>query len=153
MKNKVFKRGLSFLLSVLMVFSLLTVIPAVSVGTDAEAANSNTNPGGTSEWIGTWHTSMLFIDGNSDSNAATAVDALSALRQRTFRTRLQVTMGGSEFRLTYSNEYGTKDLQIGEVTIAKGSPSDVNVIDTKTLKNVTFNEAIANQEYLCYTKP
>ena len=121
------RRGLSFLLCLAMIFTLFAgvVIPGADVSGDALAETSNTNPGGTSEWITAWHTSMLYLNGDSTSNLSTAVGTLSALRQRTFRTLIQMPMAGNTVRLTYSNEYSTSAvLKIGEISIALGKHAD-----------------------------
>ena len=91
MKNKVFKRGLSFLLSVLMVFSLLTVIPAVSVGTDAEAA-SYTNSG----TVTAWYTAMCDLNGEQTKEALVdkyfESDGIISFKTNwTFRSRIQLS--------------------------------------------------------------
>lgn len=122
------RRGLSFVLCLVMVLSLVAGIPIASLdlGTEANAADTNTNPGNSSEWVTAWHTSPLFLNADSSSNISTAISALSALRQRTFRTLIPLTMGGDSVRLIYSNEYSTDDdLLIGEITLANGKAGDV----------------------------
>ena len=121
------RRGLSFLLCLVMVFSLFAGVPFEVFNTEANAADTNTNPGNTSEWVTAWHTSMVYLNGDSTSNISTAVSALSALRQRTFRTLIQIPMGGNTVRLTYSNEYSSgADLLIGEFTLANGRAGNVD---------------------------
>lgn len=93
------RRGLSFLLCLVMAFSLFAGVPFKVLDTEADAADTNTNPGNNSEWVTAWHTSMLYLNGDSSSNISTAVSALSSLRQRTFRTLIQIPMGGRTVKL------------------------------------------------------
>lgn len=121
------RRGLSFLLCLVMAFSLFAGVPFKVLDTEADAADTNTNPGNDSKWVTAWHTSMLYLNGDSTSNISTAVSALSSLRQRTFRTLIQIPMGGNTVRLTYSNEYSSgADLLIGEFTLANGRAGNVD---------------------------
>lgn len=121
------RRGLSFLLCLVMAFSLFAGVPFKVLDTEADAADTNTNPGNNSEWVTAWHTSMLYLNGDSSSNISTAVSALSSLRQRTFRTLIQIPMGGRTVKLTYSNEYSSgADLLIGEFTLANGRAGNVD---------------------------
>lgn len=120
------RRGLSFVLCLVMVFSLFAGIPfkVLDLGTEANAVDSNTNPGD-SEWVTAWHTSMLYLDQESD--VKTAVGLLADFNERTFRTVIPMTIMGDKIRLTYSNEYAPngQKLKIGEITLAKGDPNDV----------------------------
>ena len=120
------RRGLSFLLCLVMAFSLFAGVPFKVLDTEADAADTNTNPGNNSEWVTAWHTSMLYLD--ADSDVQRAVTALSNYNERTFRTVIPMTIVGNTVRLTYSNEYATaengEELKIGEITLAKGDPSD-----------------------------
>lgn len=120
------RRGLSFVLCLVMVFSLFAGIPfkVLDLGTEANAVDSNTNPGN-SEWVTAWHTSMLYLDQESD--VKTAVEVLADYNERTFRTVIPMTIMGDKIRLTYSNEYAPdgQKLKIGEITLAKGDPNDV----------------------------
>ena len=120
------RRGLSFLLCLVMAFSLFAGVPFKVLDTEANAADTNTNPGNNSEWVTAWHTSMLYLD--ADSDVQRAVTALSNYNERTFRTVIPMTIVGNTVRLTYSNEYATaengEELKIGEITLAKGDPSD-----------------------------
>ena len=120
------RRGLSFVLCLVMVFSLFAGIPfkVLDLGTEANAVDSNTNPG-ESEWVTAWHTSMLYLDRKSD--VKTAVEVLAEFNERTFRTVIPMTIMGDKIRLTYSNEYAPDGqvLKIGEITLAKGDPNDV----------------------------
>ena len=120
------RRGLSFVLCLVMVFSLFAGIPfkVLDLGTEANAVDSNTNPGD-SEWVTAWHTSMLYLDQESD--VKTAVEVLADYNERTFRTVIPMTIMGDKIRLTYSNEYAPDGqvLKIGEITLAKGDPNDV----------------------------
>ena len=120
------RRGLSFVLCLVMVFSLFAGIPfkVLDLGTEANAVDSNTNPG-ESEWVTAWHTSMLYLDRKSD--VKTAVEVLAEFNERTFRTVIPMTIMGNKIRLTYSNEYAPngQKLKIGEITLAKGDPNNV----------------------------
>ena len=120
------RRGLSFVLCLVMVFSLFAGIPfgVLDLGTEANAVDSNTNPGN-SEWVTAWHTSMLYLDQESD--VKTAVGVLAEYNERTFRTVIPMTIMGDKIRLTYSNEYAPDGqvLKIGEITLAKGDPNNV----------------------------
>lgn len=120
------KRGLCLLLSVVMMLSLLSGIPVpvLDLSSEANAVDSNTNKGGNSEWVTAWHTSMLYLDAQSDVDEA--VSALSDYNERTFRTVIPMTIAGNYVRLTYSNEYAYNNevLKIGEITLAKGNPSN-----------------------------
>ncbi len=144
------KRVLSFVLCLVLMVSLfagMPIIPVADLSTEAEAATSNTNPAGGTEWVCAWHTSMMWLNADSSSNISTAVGVLSTLPQRTFRTRIQTTMGGDVVRLTYSNEYGTAPLNIGEVTIAVGDASNVNKIDTSKMVALSGFTVPAGETY------
>lgn len=144
------RRGLSFLLCLVMAFSLFAGVPFKVLDTEADAADTNTNPGNDSEWVTAWHTSMLYLNGDSSSNISTAVSALSSLRQRTFRTLIQIPMGGSTVRLTYSNEYSSgADLLIGEFTLANGRAGNVDkwaddAAVTKVVGKAQLNDMFAD---------
>ncbi|MDO4816330.1 MAG: hypothetical protein Q4A83_07015, partial [Bacillota bacterium] len=137
------RRGLSFLLCLVMVLSLLAgmpIIPNVDLGTEAEAVSSNTNPGGTSQWVTAWHTSMVYLDSQSDSS--TAVGVIAGLNERTLRTTIPMSQGGNTIRLTYSNEYGTGSewLKIGEITLAKGNAKDAGEWANSTYVAIKGND-------------
>lgn len=143
------RRGLSFLLCLVMAFSLFAGVPFEVLDTEANAADTNTNPGNDSKWVTAWHTSMLYLDAASDVNKAVSV--LSELNERTFRTVIPMTISGNTVRLTYSNEYAPngETLKIGEITLAKGDPNDAaRWLSSTSVKlkdmNALFKTAIAN---------
>ena len=139
MKNKVFKRGLSFLLSVLMVFSLLTVIPAVSVGTDAEAA-SYTNSG----TVTAWYTAMCDLNGEQTKEALVdkyfeSDGIISFKTNSTFRSRIQLSYGGTTFRVKLTNYYGDTAINVTKMNAALAGNGNATSIDGNTIKNITVN--------------
>lgn len=143
------RRGLSFLLCLVMAFSLFAGVPFKVLDTEANATDTNTNPGNSSKWVTAWHTSMLYLDAASDVNKAVSV--LSELNERTFRTVIPMTISGNTVRLTYSNEYAPngETLKIGEITLAKGDPNDAaRWLSSTSVKlkdmNALFKTAIAN---------
>ena len=116
------RRGLSFVLCLVMVFSLFAGIPfgVLDLGTEANAVDSNTNPvedpnAESSKWVTAWHTSMLYLDQESD--VKTEVGVLAEYNERTFRTVIPMTIMGNKIRLTYSNEYS----QMLRQQLAKGN--------------------------------
>ncbi|MBP3484813.1 MAG: hypothetical protein J6K00_06990, partial [Oscillospiraceae bacterium] len=139
MKNKVFKRGLSFLLSVLMVFSLLTVIPAVSVGTDAEAA-SYTNSG----TVTAWYTAMCDLNGEQTKEALVdkyfeSNGIISFKTNSTFRSRIQLSYGGTTFRVKLTNYYGDTAINVTKMNAALAGNGNATSINGNTIKNITVN--------------
>ena len=139
MKNKVFKRGLSFLLSVLMVFSLLTVIPAVSVGTDAEAA-SYTNSG----TVTAWYTAMCDLNGEQTKEALVdkyfeSDGIISFKTNSTFRSRIQLSYGGATFRVKLTNYYGDTAINVTKMNAALAGNGNATSINGNTIKNITVN--------------
>ncbi|MGM9591437.1 MAG: SGNH/GDSL hydrolase family protein, partial [Oscillospiraceae bacterium] len=139
MKNKVFKRGLSFLLSVLMVFSLLTVIPAVSVGTDAEAA-SYTNSG----TVTAWYTAMCDLNGEQTKEALVdkyfeSDGIISFKTNSTFRSRIQLSYGGTTFRVKLTNYYGDTAINVTKMNAALAGNGNATSINGNTIKNITVN--------------
>lgn len=89
-------------------------------------------------WVGAWSTSPV------EFNFKKMIDmdwikCDVGLKNLTFRTRIQPTISGQDVRITLSNEFGTGDLTIDTISVAKGYEKLPQAIKTWTRKNVTFN--------------
>ncbi len=120
------KRIISLLMAVLMAFSALFVGGNIIVYTSPEAAAEETG-----EWISAWGTGLTDISLADYDNIGVIVGKVSA------RVVLTPTASGSKLRLKLSNKYGTNDLKINRVTVAKSTGK--STIDTKTSTRVYYN--------------
>jgi lysophospholipase L1-like esterase len=89
---------------------------------------------GTQEWLGTWASAQQGLDPNRGE-----YPPAPGLENNTFRQIVRISVGGSQFRLKISNEYGRTPLVINSVHIAKHYEMGFSIIDPKTDTAVTFN--------------
>jgi lysophospholipase L1-like esterase len=80
-------------------------------------------------WIATWATSP-------QSGTPNSRDPLLNVDKQTVRERVRVSIGGSQIRLRFSNEFGSSPLLIGSATIA--IPTDASSIKQESIQSVTF---------------
>jgi len=83
----------------------------------------------TNAWIATWATSPQ--SGTPDPR-----EPLLNIDNQTVRERVRASIGGSQFRLRFSNEFGSSPLLIGAATVA--IPKDASTIKEESIRNVTF---------------
>ena len=63
-------------------------------------------------WVATWATSPVFASNTTGKFEATAADGI------TLRQIVHISLGGSSFRVQFTNEFGTADLKIGAASMA-----------------------------------
>jgi lysophospholipase L1-like esterase len=80
-------------------------------------------------WIATWATSP-------QSGTPNPREPLLNIDNQTVRERVRVSIGGSQIRLRFSNEFGSSPLLIGAATVA--IPTDAPGIKEESIQNVTF---------------
>jgi len=80
-------------------------------------------------WIATWATSPEPAD--SDRN-----EPLSKIDDQTVRERVRLSLGGTQIRIRFSNEYGSSPLRIGAATVAM--PNDPSSVGPGSIQTVTF---------------
>ncbi len=83
----------------------------------------------TNAWIATWATSP-------QSGTPNPREPLLSIDDQTVRERLTASIGGSQIRLRFSNEFGSSPLFIGAATVA--IPTDASTIKEESIQNVTF---------------
>jgi lysophospholipase L1-like esterase len=83
----------------------------------------------TNSWIATWATSPQ--SGTPDPR-----EALLKIDNQTVRERVRASIGGSQIRLRFSNEFGSSPLLIGAATVA--IPTNASSIKEESIQNVTF---------------
>jgi lysophospholipase L1-like esterase len=83
----------------------------------------------TNGWIATWATSP-------QSGTPNPREALLRIDNQTVRERVRASIGGSQIRLQFSNEFGSSPLLIGAATVA--IPTDVSSVKEGSIQNVTF---------------
>src|SRR5215472_15352525 len=83
----------------------------------------------TNAWIATWATSP-------QSAAPDPHEPLLNIENQTVRERVRASIGGSQIRLRFSNEFGSSPLLIGAATVA--IPIDASSIKKESIQNVTF---------------
>ena len=83
----------------------------------------------TNAWIVTWATSP-------QSGTPNPREPLLNIDNQTVRERVRASIGGSQIRLRFSNEFGSSPLLIGAATVA--IPKDVSTIKEESIRNVTF---------------
>ena len=83
----------------------------------------------TNAWIATWATSPQ--SGTPDPR-----EPLLNIDNQTVRERVRSSIGGSQIRLRFSNEFGSSPLLIGAATVA--IPKDASTIKEESIQNVTF---------------
>jgi hypothetical protein len=83
----------------------------------------------TNAWIATWATSP-------QSGTPNPREPLLDIDNQTVRERLRASIGGSQIRLRFSNEFGSSPLLIGAATVA--IPADASTIKEESIQNITF---------------
>lgn len=131
------RRGLSFLLCLVMAFSLFAGVPFKVLDTEADAA-SYSNDG----VITAWYTAMTNLEG--EQTKAALVDKYftgSGLfsSNSTFRSRIQVSAGGQQFRVKLTNYFGSENINVTKMNV--GLPGDGNAtsVNGNSIVNVTVN--------------
>ena len=80
-------------------------------------------------WIATWATSP-------QSGTPNPREPLLNIDNQTVRERVRASIGGSQIRLRFSNEFGSSPLLIGAATVA--IPTNASTITEESNPNVTF---------------
>ena len=129
------KRGFSFFLSLLMLLSLLTVVPFTALGGKAQAksyANSGT--------ITSWYTAMTNLNGEQTKAALVDkyFDSLFATNS-TFRSKIQVSAGGTTFRVKLTNYYGSEDIKVKEMNVGLPGAGNATSVSKSSLVTVMVN--------------
>ena len=129
------KRGFSFFLSLLMLLSLLTVVPFTALGGKAQAKEY-----GNSGTITSWYTAMTNLDGEKTKAALVDkyFDGLFATNS-TFRTRIQVSAGGTTFRVKLTNYYGSEDIKVNKMNVGLPGSGNATSVNGSSVVNVTVN--------------
>jgi hypothetical protein len=83
----------------------------------------------TNAWIATWATSP-------QSATPDPHEPLLNIENQTVRERVHVSIGGSQIRLRFSNEFGSSPLLIGAGTVA--IPTDASSIKEESIQKITF---------------
>jgi len=80
-------------------------------------------------WMATWAASP-------QSGTPKPREPLVNINDQTVRERVRVSIGGSQIRLRFSNEFGSSALLIASATVAV--PTDALSVKEKSIQNVTF---------------
>jgi lysophospholipase L1-like esterase len=80
-------------------------------------------------WIATWATSP-------QSGTPNSREPLLNVDNQTVRERIRVSIGGSQIRLRFSNEFGSSPLSIGSATLA--IPTDASSVKQESVRSITF---------------
>src|SRR6516162_6526034 len=83
----------------------------------------------TNAWIATWATSP-------QAGTPNPREPLLNIDNQTVRERVRASIGGSQIRLRFSNEFGSSPLLIGAATVA--IPTNASSIKKESIQNVTF---------------
>ena len=83
----------------------------------------------TNAWIATWATSP-------QSGTPNPREPLLNIDNQTVRERVRVSIGGTQIRLRFSNEFGSSPLLIGSATVAV--PIDGTTVKAGSIRSVTF---------------
>jgi lysophospholipase L1-like esterase len=81
------------------------------------------------KWVATWASSPAPPDPDPDR-------PILNLQNQTVRERVRISVGGSQFRIRLTNEYGSSPLLVGSVTAAV--PTDPAGIKSGSIQTVTF---------------
>ena len=129
------KRGFSFFLSLLMLLSLLTVVPFTALGGKAQA-KSYENSG----TITSWYTAMTNLNGEKTKAALVDkyFDGLFATNS-TFRSKIQVSAGGTTFRVKLTNYYGSEDIKVNKMNVGLPGSGNATSVNGSSVVNVTVN--------------
>ena len=92
-------------------------------------------------WVGTWASGQYYGDtAGADSGVNSAGRVALTLPNATLRQLIRPALGGSELRLTFSNEYGATPMTINAASIAKANgENNTSNIDVSTNTAITFN--------------
>src|SRR6516225_468986 len=83
----------------------------------------------TNAWIATWATSP-------QAGAPDPREPLLNIDNQTVRERVRASIGGSQVRLRFSNEFGSSPLLIGAATVA--IPTDASSVKEESIRKITF---------------
>lgn len=123
------------LLAAILLLSCAAFLPAADqkLVPEAEAASAG-------KWISSWSTAAVegAISLEGIIPGVLINDFIPA--HSVIRTELQISAGGLYTKLCFSNEYGTSDLHIGAVSIAKTAKPGSVSIDETTATAVTFRD-------------
>lgn len=89
---------------------------------------------GSQKWIATWASAQQGL-----ASSRSEYPPKPGLKDNTYRQTIRISNGGSQLRLTFSNEYGSTPLELKSVHIAKPTGYGDSKIDTATDTKVTFN--------------
>ena len=81
------------------------------------------------KWVATWASSPAPADPDPDR-------PILNLQNQTVRERVRISVGGSQFRIRLTNEYGSLPLLVGSVTAAV--PTDPAGVQSGSIQTVTF---------------
>jgi lysophospholipase L1-like esterase len=81
------------------------------------------------KWVATWASSPAPPDPDPDR-------PILNLQNQTVRERVRISVGGSQFRIRLTNEYGSAPLLVGSVTAAV--PTDPAGVKSGSIRTVTF---------------
>lgn len=131
------RRGLSFLLCLVMAFSLFAGVPFKVFSSEADAA-SYSNDG----VITAWYTAMTNLEG--ERTKAALVDKYFTgnglfATNSTFRSRIQVSAGGTTFRVKLTNYYGSEAINVSKMNVGLAGDGNATAVDSSTFRNVTVN--------------
>ena len=85
--------------------------------------------GSSNSWIATWATSP-------QSGTPNSHEPLLNIDNQTVRERIRVSIGGSQIRLRFSNEFGSSPLLIDSASVA--IPTDASSVKRESMRSVTF---------------
>lgn len=129
------RRGLSFLLCLVMAFSLFAGVPFKALDTEADAA-SYSNDG----VITAWYTAMTNLEGQRTKEALVdkyfTGNGLFATNS-TFRSRIQVSAGGKEFRVKLTNYYGSEAINVSKMNVGLPGKGNATAVDENSVVNIT----------------
>jgi len=81
------------------------------------------------KWVATWASSPVPPDPDPDR-------PILNLQNQTVRQRVRISVGGSQFRIRLTNEYGSSPLLVGSVSAAV--PTDAAGVQSGSIQTVTF---------------
>jgi lysophospholipase L1-like esterase len=116
-----------------MRFLLLSALTLMSIAWGQSPACADDR-----SWVGTWAANPQPIWGH-DFAFPTKIPAKAG--DQTIRQIVRVSLGGSQVRILFSNEYGTTPLKIGAASVALAA--DGPAIVPQTLHKLTFGEQAA----------
>ena len=132
------RRGLSFVLCLVMVFSLFAGMPfeVLDFGTEANAASEGRNNDG---WLATWHDPIVNLDAQriNDSAYWTAINSATIFNSTgTFRANVKISTGGKDFRIKLTNYYGTTDINVSNMSIGLQGSGAISSMDKNSVVKI-----------------